>query len=675
MVRLTGAFVVVLSLMAAILGGYCLNAETVTTSATDYTYITDVSGAFDGSKADIVTDYNPSSNLTGYSVFQPGTQGVDSVPGISYKEANPNSYYIQTASGTAKNLSVTLTSNKASAASGAGYATLTYSGTVSASGDRPIIEGPWGQYNAEIRTQMDVGGQLHYAPVGITLDSYLNALKSIYKSSSGSDLPSGKIYISFPGGDAAGYPGFVADQSFDYQTTRPTGTISVGYSAVSPNIVVDQQAHNVEMNGAVYNTSQIRIVWGGTTDLTSRDLATTAEMALVVGADTVTSYVDPRAGVTAIPVTSTVSEIVREVSDSTDAYGFFSYPKYSSSERIVYQTVTMNGQFVFSVNILIASNGYYIIGIFDKDIEPTRPVGGIQTYEGNIQSNQNINVFWKWSGTSSISFAVTATTGTPTAYPSSYSDVYDLKAPATLQTVSAGFWTNVSDRLMSDNRPNVTEIYDGTHSTKSSVNNSATTLNTSQVTTKVVETTTEYTTTYWSNGYKNASLSVLFKAPTSATTSQWVFSDEKGTTYTYTISASVVGSRTDWTVDGSDLGQYPAMVLTWTVSDGKVTLFAQRVSSFSDFLNYKTMGEPVPVSSKSFDGKYIASFALDSSAPQFLHEVVDTKVIIENGGEYIVDGVFRPMDKFPEVRNWSFKIVSVAHPGDSMTVTPTEESR
>lgn len=90
--------VIPLSIMIAALGGYVLNAEDVETCETEWTYITDISGAFTGDKSDIITDYNPADNITGWSLSSGYNEhymdGVDTCYPAGVW-AQPNTYFIK----------------------------------------------------------------------------------------------------------------------------------------------------------------------------------------------------------------------------------------------------------------------------------------------------------------------------------------------------------------------------------------------------------------------------------------------------------------------------------------------------------------------------------------------------------------------------------------------------
>ncbi len=62
-----GVCIVVISLLISVLAGFVMDVEKGQREATDYEYITDVTGLFDIGQAPDYITYNPSSNYTGYS--------------------------------------------------------------------------------------------------------------------------------------------------------------------------------------------------------------------------------------------------------------------------------------------------------------------------------------------------------------------------------------------------------------------------------------------------------------------------------------------------------------------------------------------------------------------------------------------------------------------------------
>lgn len=89
-----GAGLIALGIFVAVIGGFLFNAETVTTCSTDWEYVTDIAAAFQGEKSDLDVDYDPASNVTGWSDIQGYNNGL--VAGVDYLPSSPNTYFVVT---------------------------------------------------------------------------------------------------------------------------------------------------------------------------------------------------------------------------------------------------------------------------------------------------------------------------------------------------------------------------------------------------------------------------------------------------------------------------------------------------------------------------------------------------------------------------------------------------
>lgn len=83
-----GALVVIIAIVGTILGGTALGSEEVSRTTMDYSFVSDVSGLYDYSDQPIYTQYNPSTNLTGF--YRPG---YNYTSGINFDAASSLSSY------------------------------------------------------------------------------------------------------------------------------------------------------------------------------------------------------------------------------------------------------------------------------------------------------------------------------------------------------------------------------------------------------------------------------------------------------------------------------------------------------------------------------------------------------------------------------------------------------
>ena len=98
-----GVCIVIVSLFISVLAGFLMDVEKGERDATDYEYITDVTGLFDIGQAPDYITYNPSSNYVGYSSGS-----------VNYTEASSvNSYRFVKSAGEVTNVSKTYTNDSA----------------------------------------------------------------------------------------------------------------------------------------------------------------------------------------------------------------------------------------------------------------------------------------------------------------------------------------------------------------------------------------------------------------------------------------------------------------------------------------------------------------------------------------------------------------------------------
>lgn len=121
---LIGLSLIALGIFLAVMGGFLLNAQTVTTCSTEWEYVTDISAAFNGDRSDLDVDYDPSSNVTGWSNSEGYNNGL--VKGVDYLPSQPNTYFVVTDAPPPEADAITLSAGGASSYS----ATSTLEGTL-----------------------------------------------------------------------------------------------------------------------------------------------------------------------------------------------------------------------------------------------------------------------------------------------------------------------------------------------------------------------------------------------------------------------------------------------------------------------------------------------------------------------------------------------------------------
>lgn len=84
-----GAMILLIAVVATILGSWVLSLDVTEKTVTNYEYVTELTGLFDTEQAPAYTEYNPSTNFTGYYTDQ-NTKYFD---GVTYTPSNQRNAY------------------------------------------------------------------------------------------------------------------------------------------------------------------------------------------------------------------------------------------------------------------------------------------------------------------------------------------------------------------------------------------------------------------------------------------------------------------------------------------------------------------------------------------------------------------------------------------------------
>lgn len=258
-----GLSLVSLGLFVAILGGFLLNAETVTTCSTEWDYVTNVAGAFDGEKSDLYVDYNPSSNVTGWSTSPGFNDGL--LSGVNYLPSSPNTYFIVTDAPAPVPDTITITAGQsfysASSTSEGTFMTDAHSTEIwhirvpgTLYNDARVLEIP-------LQAVMVAYGYEDYQLIEISMDpSYPDSWPGVF---------------------------FAADMQYHYATSQHSGYYEWTGSPVT-SMTIYPLAGTVRIGSDTYSISEV--VLGAVS-------SNTLTMGLSTTARTATVYMDPAAGV------------------------------------------------------------------------------------------------------------------------------------------------------------------------------------------------------------------------------------------------------------------------------------------------------------------------------------------------------------------------------------------
>ena len=662
-----GVVIIIASLLFSVGGGFILNTTDITACATDFTYVTDVAGAFTGTQGNIEIDHNPAENLTGYSVYSPESTDFKSstIPGISYKTTNPNVYWIQRATGDPDSQTLTISHNLSTTGGSGGRVTYNFGSGTSPTTSATV---PWGLNNAEIRTVLLTDGVTHVRVVGVTVFDLVNAYKT-WKDISSLDTNKIRIYFNSSTDD---YPGFITNQSFDTYHSSGSGgyygiNTEVKYGTIQNDIVVNPTNGSVRIGDNSYSWTEVYAVWGETN-------STSAAMTMILGGQVVTEYINPLNGIK--PVSVTINDPTQEgdTANAIHVRGSLYVPangqtfifdwmiEYKESTSGTYKTLTR-------VTIIFNSgNGEYDVmdmgghTILSGSTRPSYIVNPLTiNWDWNENDLTNIS-FWAGTGSMPVSPATRVVTNIPD------NGIYELKS------TYPNNHSNLNNIVVTLTNNSSVPIDSGSNTGGSAFE---------YITTYNLPAEITYTTTYWSNSVENSQIAMVFSKP-SVNTDNIFFINYKQLNNTYVsepIRMKYDSGNNGWyfydsPTNAVNLGEWPGMMLTIKVSGGMHQYILTPIQTFSNFQNYTLMnreytyttGASAAVSNPQYESvRYIQFNNTDQPYPY--HEIVRTTIFLKDGGLYLNNGWFSPGISFPSDDIIQLRLMSAARAGESVTIT------
>ena len=654
-----GVIIVMIALIGSALGGFVLNAQDVPYCNTNMTYITDVAGAFSGDTGDIEVDYNPPENLTGYTVFNPTstTQTTNVIHGINYKNTGANQYYMDTDDGNATQDTLSFVNNKPNTSSGTGTATMTFGST-----EKTLtINAEYGVDTTEVKTQINTNSITHTRVVGVNVGD-------IIREYGVTDVS--RIILNADN-SINGYPGFIANVGVDI-SMQDAGThryvqALVTYDDINTSITVNPRTGVTVMGGQAYPTNEVMFVWGESD-------VTTASINMIIGSTGDVVYLDPTGGVQPTSVHQTVTTVITTTSYADRVNVRVNAPTPLSVGSIAAQAA--NGNISFELESETLGVNYSIINSETEQLVYLNNV----LYAPYQNTGDNIGFIITWDDDTQNRLEVKFYEGsairrvieiTPGVFP-------------TPQAVCKSVTATISDYGGRAQSENVTATITNETASKSTAlqGNGTRTMSMLESISHTETISMDYTTTYWTNIGKtsdtsqysgNTKLSMLFKKPSETDTDTFIV-HLKTLTDTYIPISVTIKYDSAWYVNGTTYGNWPAVMLHFVVSEGKIVLSVQPVASFVNFTDYTLMDRVYATDTYDSitNAKSIQYMEFQNTGTKYMyHEIVATTVLLEGGGLYIQNGVFSPATSFPHDTMSSFRVTAAAHAGESMTIRPT----
>lgn len=637
-----------LGIFVAIMGGYLLNAETVPSCVTEWDYVTDISGAFQGDKSDMDVEYNPISNVTGYSYLDEYNEGW--ISGVRYATSDYTNAYPVYVDRQVANLAATVTSTGYDGRSTPGFSIAS---SLTITGDQP--DG-FGLRNGEAVTMFYHGEYVVQGAFAVPLSKVLEACH-------GTDYA--EIVLTLT--SASGYPCFAeVSKSTAIGTWRHlpgSATLTSAITTVTALNSADTakafpQSGTVTIGSRNVPVADVLLVFGQAQYNGAGDYTDSVSIAMVASVSTDPEYMDPAAGVT--PYQGTYTTTDAQVVDHPGSSSPTITMAFSSNDASVW----IRGAVTFrSTSDTVQRTA------FSYDYIAEGVLGGITIRIGEDEHTYNM-------GSSSFTLTVSPQgSGTFALTVGSTS-----AGTVTMAPVIASMWVNVSQATAGAYLVSTVTRDDGS----SVVNYDSGPLfaDLSYRTTEGVSVDHAINGAYWRNDYDNTEVSIAFIGEDGVHQSNSVTTYGPAGEAIYFLSRSASGTWSVTAPGGGNsfvqIGKWPGIMVTFRADSASV----YPISSFKDFTDFETVDAPVVLEntrSANVDDtqpKLITSFyvAANTDGKNLRMSVARTLTHISQGGLYLQDGAFNLRSSFPTSDAVSLTIGSTAHLGDSITFSSGSSS-
>ncbi len=638
-----GAMLIGLAIFVAILGGYLLNAEKVTTCETEWEYVTDVSGAFQGDRSDLDVPYNPPANVTGWSAVDDPDGNGGWISGVHFDMvASTNAYPIFTEVKQYAQLYADVSADSHDGGRTPGY---TVTSSLTLEGDMP--DG-FGVRNGEAITLFKAGEYSYYGAFAVPLSAVLEACHA-------EDY--GAINVSMTSAGALPCVAVVSKEFVIGPWNDGGHHVSNGVIATftasswSPSAKAYPQEGAVSIAGVRAKIADAYVVFGQAQYSGAGTYDDSVTVSLLAEPTVLPGYMDPAKGVQPYQGTYTTSDI--QVTDNagsrsptlslafSNRYG--DHVAETVARGDVHFTIAQTDVPAFSFEFVAGTNG--VARLQTTVGETTMTANGTSGALTLLMLPQGGGAFSLSVGEDAMgTFLVPdLDISSITVSSMSYGNVGTLDAVATKDSGDAlthsGFGTWTADL--------------------------------SYRTTAGTETSVQFDRAYWRNGYENSSVSMAFVAgedesrtanltirgPGGAGPSTyWIVHDSDGWRVRTTFDADGIG----W----HEIGLWPAIMVEFRPTGASV----YPVTDFKTFIDFSTIDAPTAIrASVQGPQAVIESIVAYSTGDDMRMGVTGTVTHIAEGGLYLQNGVFTLRDSFPSADAVSVTIGSTAHLGSSIT--------
>ena len=651
-----GIGLVALGIFVAVMGGFLFNAETVTTCSTEWTYVTDVGGAFVGDTSDLDEAYDPPANATGWSYLDQFNEGR--ISAVDYKTTDrTNIWRVYTGSqGTSQGSIRVYTEDYQGNVSEPEATVMELGGYASI---RPMPEG-FGYHNSEAVTFYAHGSDTEAGAFGVTLQHILDCITGH------EDMGTITLTVTSSGG----YPAFAkVSESIGVEVYRHNGTpfnvAAATFSAVYADPVV--KVFRAEGKAVIGNDacliSEVVLVWGQAQWSGTGSYEAEASVSYVGTLAAPTAYMDATKGIApteGIYVTEEVAFTHHDGSDEPslkiDVPGTTGGRGSVGSSRAVVDIVWTDGSRQLSAVV-----AEYVI-------ETTGAVASV-----SIDNGEAVNISLD---PEPLEFRVSISSGTLSVTvngEAAGSSAISPPAPGLSVSAFRLRMSGIDGGTLMDYEATATAD-DGSgqeHSYSSGGTSDDWTGSTAYDTYTAQTTNHPFSRAYWRNSYSNSSVTIVFAAVDgemkqhldASYRNAIAFRGTGGGPLTRTVSFD---PSTGWSVESVPIGMWPAIELT--VSDGKAV--ARPVQRFGTFTDYDVLDLPTVVYSGTAVPETVQSIEAVKAASGYENlrmAVTSTVTRIDNGGLFLQDASFSIQRSFPDADAVSIMLGSAARMGSSIT--------
>lgn len=651
-----GLGLVALGIFIGVLGGFLLNAETVTTCSTEWTYVTDVGGAFVGDTSDLDEAYDPPANATGWSYLDQYNEGY--ISAVDYKTADrTNVWRIYTGSAGTSQGSISVSADDYSGNRVNPQVTVTsLDGGSMYNGDQADY---FGLHNGEAVTMFVHDGQTEAGAFGVPLDIVLGSVVG-YR-----DMESVTLTVTASGG----YPAFAkVSLSHGVSVYRHGGSsynvASATFAAVSsdPVVKVFRAEGKAEVGGTAYPISEVLLVWGQAQFNATGTYVSEAAVSYVGTLSAPAAYMDATKGVSPVEGNYVTEEVVFTHHDGSDE------PSLELDMMRSVRGISVSDAVSRAVVDIEWSDGSTQLSA----LSATFSIGNTWQAVVSLNGGQAATVTGDTDGPVSLVLSVSG--GSMSAAVGGQDAGTGTAEPPTAGLSVSGFRLRMTGMPVLMDYGATATADDGSgleHSYSSGGSSDDWTGSTAYDTYTSQSTTHHFARAYWRNNYSNSSVTMVFAAVDGemkqhldkAYRNVLAFRGTGGGTLTREISFD---PSAGWSVQSVSVGMWPAIELT--VSDGKAV--ARPVQRFGTFSDYDVLDLPTVVYSGTAVPETVQSIEAVRAATGYENirmAVTSTVTRIDNGGLFLQDASFSVQRSFPDADAVSIMLGSAARMGASIT--------